>query len=95
MKTREHEAVREFTNVMRQPQGVRFIRHLLQLSGVWSASYAGGDALATAYNEGRRSMGIYIMELVRAQTPELMEELLGWREERLHLKDAGKDVEED
>ena len=91
MKTREHEAAREFANVMRQPQGVRFIRQLLQFSGVWSASYAGGDTLATAYNEGRRSMGLYIMELVRAQTPELIEELLGWREERVPVKDEEED----
>lgn len=83
MKTKEGEAARELANILGHPQGIRFVRQLLHLSGVWTVSFAGNDALVTAFNEGRRSMGLYLMELVRVHAPECLDELLGWREERL------------
>ncbi len=60
------------------PQGVRFIRQLLQLTGVWSASYVCNDALASAYNEGRRSVGLYVLQQVQMYAPQSIEKLLGW-----------------
>ncbi len=43
--------------VLSLPAGLRFVTRLIRLSNYLGASYAPGDALATAYNEGLRRMG--------------------------------------
>lgn len=45
-------------SVMATSHGRRFVWRYLNEMGVFGASYAPGDALATAYNEGRRSAGL-------------------------------------
>lgn len=91
MQREQHDCQRELAHIINQPQGIRFMRRLLQFTGVWAASYVGNDTHATAFNEGRRSVGLYILQLVRAQSPEVIEALLGWSEARQVLpKDKGQ-----
>lgn len=51
--------------VMSSPQGRRFVWRLLDAAGVFSASYT-ADPNSTAYAEGRRAMGLWLMR--EAQT---------------------------
>lgn len=45
---------------MQTPEGRRFVWGLIEHAGSFGPSYA-SEALATAYNEGRRSVGIGLM----------------------------------
>lgn len=73
----------DIQTLVRQPQGMRVIRHLVRMAGVLSASYATKDSLAMAYNEGRRSMGLSIIQLVQFHAPERLGEVLGCSERQL------------
>lgn len=73
----------DIQTLVRQPQGMRVIRHLVRMAGVLSASYATKDSLAMAYNEGRRSMGLSIVQLVQLHAPERLGEVLGCSERQL------------
>ena len=73
----------DIQTLVRQPQGMRVIRHLVRMAGVLSASYATKDSLAMAYNEGRRSMGLSIIQLVQLHAPERLGEVLGCSERQL------------
>ena len=48
----------DMRSVMETPHGRRFVWRYLNEMGVFGAAYAPGDALATAYNEGRRGAGL-------------------------------------
>lgn len=82
MKGPKRTGEKDVAGLLRHQQGVRFLRRLLQMTGVWSASYVTNDPLAMAYNEGRRAVGMYVLQLVQLQAPEMMDELLGWAEAR-------------
>lgn len=50
----------ELCAILATPGGRRAIWRLIDGAGVFRASYS-GDALATAYNEGRRAVGLGLM----------------------------------
>lgn len=68
----------EISLLLQQPHGVSFLQKLLQMTGVWSASYVHKDSLASAYNEGKRSVGLYILQQVQVHSPQAIDDLLGW-----------------
>lgn len=50
--------------------GQRVLRRILRQCNVHAASYAPGDALATAYNEGLRAVGLWLAaELDKVNAP--------------------------
>jgi len=55
----------DMRSVMATPSGRRFVWRYLNEMGVFGGSYAPGDALATAYNEGRRSAGLRLQADLR------------------------------
>ena len=66
-----HQRATDFRAVMDLPAGRRFVWRYLNELGVFSGSYAPGDALATAYNEGRRAAGLQLqVELQRLAAPQ-------------------------
>ncbi len=56
--------------VMKTPNGRRFVWRLMTQAGVLAASYA-ADPTATAFNEGRRSIGLNLMREIQRVCPDL------------------------
>jgi hypothetical protein len=64
-KRKREQAANDIRTVMATVEGRRLLWHLIDsTAGVFSASY-GGDALSTAYNEGRRGVGIELMQAIQ------------------------------
>lgn len=55
--------------VMASHEGRRFVWYLLEQFGIYRTSYS-REALAMAYNEGRRSAGLQLMDIVSIYCPE-------------------------
>jgi hypothetical protein len=72
-RVRVAQLVEDATNVMRQQGGRRFVRQILDAGREGFPSYTRGDALGTAYNEGRRSMAIELMDLLDEHCPKLVD----------------------
>ncbi len=51
-------------------QGRRIVWRQLERTGVFRLSYAQGDAMATAFNEGKRNTGLQLLAQVHALCPE-------------------------
>lgn len=63
-KKSEHERARWLDDirwVISKPQGRRFIWWVLSQCGFFRASYVAKDSLQTAFNEGRRDIGLAIL----------------------------------
>lgn len=60
----------DLRNILERPEGRRLLQRLIRVSGVLRQSYAGHDTTGTAFNEGCRSMGIYLLNQVSAYAPE-------------------------
>jgi len=54
----EQDDLRE---LMSLPSGQRFMRRFLEEAGVYRISFASGDPHATAFNEGRRNLGLWLI----------------------------------
>ena len=62
------QAMTDLRTVIEAPEGRRFLRRVLEQSNILSPSYAAGDALGTAYNEGLRAVGLWLKaEMDRAR----------------------------
>ena len=62
------QAMTDMRTVIEAPEGRRVLRRILEQSNILSPSYAAGDALGTAYNEGLRAMGLWLKaEMDRAK----------------------------
>ncbi len=62
------QAATDLRTVIEAPEGRRFLRRVLEQSNILSPSYAAGDALGTAYNEGLRAVGLWLKaEMDRAK----------------------------
>ena len=58
------------------PSGLRVLHSLLKKTNLFGVSYAPGDALATAHNEGMRRIGAAIIAALGFADPEKLKELL-------------------
>ena len=60
----------DWRKVLGTTEGQRVMSYLLQSSGHHLPSYGGMDTQATAYREGQRSMGQFIIRQVQTAAPE-------------------------
>lgn len=65
--------------VMGDKRGRSFISHLLVHTGVLKGSFTQGDPHATAFNEGRRDVGLSLLNQLQAHTPQELLLMLGER----------------
>jgi hypothetical protein len=74
LRVHEDLAVQQTHNdlltVLSTPEGRRFVWGLVAQCGCFVQSF-NGDALATAFNEGRRSVGLSLLGLCQAEAPDL------------------------
>lgn len=56
--------------LMGNKRGRRVMHRLLSHAGVYRLSYQPGDALATAFNEGQRNMGLRLVSTLMAHCSE-------------------------
>lgn len=56
--------------MMSEPYGRRLVHRLLAQAGVFAASYTQGDPHHTAFREGARNVGNWLLAQVVAETPE-------------------------
>lgn len=81
--------------VMSMPQGRRFVWWLIDaVGGTFSPSYA-EDGLNTAYNEGRRAVGIGLMTEVQRVVPESYLTMLREAVELQVKRDKAEDEDEE
>lgn len=78
LKERQEELTRAIQQIMSTRQGRSVMWWLLQSSGLNDASFT-GDALRTAFNEGKRSFAIQLAQKLKAGCP--TEYVHMWREE--------------
>ena len=66
----EHErrAQEDLRKVMATGEGRRVLYSILASAGVYARAFT-GEALTTAHNEGRREVGISLLERIEAQAP--------------------------
>lgn len=74
--------------------GRRFVWRLIDGSGVFSQSYA-GEALANAFNEGRRAVGIALMQESQTVSSRLYVEMLAEELARLERLKTAPEPKED
>lgn len=70
---REYQSERlvsDMADVCRMPQGRRVMGWLLAMAGVYRSSMAAGNEIY--FNEGRRSIGLALIEKLKAVTPALV-----------------------
>lgn len=63
-RRRVRQQIADTKAVLASPEGRRFVWDLLSSAGILQRSYTGNSA--TFYNEGRRAMGLDILERVQA-----------------------------
>ena len=56
--------------MFRTPQGKRIIQHIVSECNILGSSYASGNAIGMAYNEGRRSVGISFLADIKEAEPD-------------------------
>lgn len=57
----QEELDADLETVLSSPAGQRFYVRLLVQSGLWAPSFVAESSASSAYNEGRRSIGIALM----------------------------------
>lgn len=57
----EAERRLDFVRVMETAEGMRVLRCILEMTRLYQLSYTPGDALATAFREGSRNVGLQLM----------------------------------
>lgn len=62
------EALRE---VMSTPSGRRFVFQMLDCSQIFQLAYAGEETHATAFNEGKKYLGVLLFAQLQEECPEL------------------------
>lgn len=58
---REAERRLDFVRVMETAEGMRVLRCILEMTRLYQLSYTPGDALATAFREGSRNVGLQLL----------------------------------
>jgi len=57
----ERDEQDDLRELMSLPSFQRFARRILEKSGVFRSSFVGGDPHATAFNEGQRNPGLWLI----------------------------------
>ncbi len=69
VKLAENLRADDFKWIMSNKRGRRIVWHLLDLAGVYRSSFTGNSE--TFFREGQRNIGLQILALIHAHTPEL------------------------
>ena len=75
-KLRQQQNKLDIRSLLGQGAGLRYLARLIALSGALAGSYSPSGAHATAYNEGLRRLGLFILTDVQKNAPELLPKLL-------------------
>lgn len=75
-KLRRAQLCHDLRHIAGQGEGLRYLARLVTLSGALGSSYSPAGAEASAYNEGLRRMGLFILAEVRENAPDLLPRLL-------------------
>ena len=62
-------AVYDLQTVLKTPQGRRVLWQILQAAQVRQHGFVPGDALATAFHCGQRSIGLFLLEEIEQAAP--------------------------
>ena len=85
-----HDPAADIAAVLLSDRGMRLLRRLVGVSGALGPSYARGDATATAYNEGRRSIGLMLLQEAATAAPDQFPFLLMQEGRERHQKNVEK-----
>lgn len=69
-QARKERMLADWRAVLALPQGVRVITNLLAATGVHGVAFGGPDTHFTAFQEGRRAVGDFIIHQVGAAMPD-------------------------
>ena len=75
-KLQRKQSGHDLKRLLGQGEGLRYLARLVALSGALGASYSASGPEATAYNEGLRRMGLFILAEAQEHAPELLPRLL-------------------
>lgn len=70
------QELKHLRQVLASAEGRAFVRALLDRTGVFRSSYAAGDALAMAFHEGARNVGLQIVADLNEADPHAFAHLL-------------------
>ena len=62
--------IEDFKWVMADSRGQRVLRRVLEQAGIYQLSFAAENTHVTAFNEGRRNVGLFINDEILAICPE-------------------------
>ena len=74
---RRQQEQEDLKHLLSQPEGLRVLRRIVKQSGVLTSSYAVNDSLATAHNEGLRSVGLWLLAEVERADHNQLTNILG------------------
>lgn len=64
------QELEDFKALMALPEGRRVLRTLVTYSGLLGPVHNPGDSHGTAYNDGLRRMGMFVLDMARQADPE-------------------------
>lgn len=70
-KKKRAAEVADFKWVASDARGQRVIRRILEQAGIYQLSFAAENTHATAFNEGRRNVGLFINDEILDICPEM------------------------
>jgi hypothetical protein len=76
-KLEQHREVEDLKWLMSNKRGRRIVHQILSDAGVFRTSYIPGmDAMQTAFNEGKRNMGLKILATITTHCPTRYAEMI-------------------
>jgi hypothetical protein len=70
------EEISDLRKVLSSESGRRLVKRLLERAGVFRISFTPGDQGVTAFNEGNRNLGLWVMAMVVDHCPEFLQAVL-------------------
>ena len=60
-KAHQQRVEQDFFAILNTPEGQRFVKNLLNECSVYQSTFT-GDALSSAHREGKRTIGLWVLE---------------------------------
>lgn len=76
LKKQREEELEDLKVVVSTPAGKRFVWKYLEFCGVFRLSFDSNDSHVSAFNEGRRNVGLALLSDMSEGSPEILLELL-------------------
>lgn len=71
IRHQEQRDIQDFQWLMSQAQGQRFVWRLLEKAGVYRSTFNSSGSI-TAFNEGQRAIGLWVMGQIHDHTPDAL-----------------------